>query len=232
MEEKIGVTGSVNARLGEVYVRIEGSTRGAMAVQHILAAAHFAKSAKAIEDENASNKFGPFFDTLIWNVSASITMACNALEANINETILDKIDHSDTPEDIRRYYQSIFSSKENGTLDKYFKFSIKNGRKIDRGGLPYQDANFLLNLRNSIVHFRPYEPEGANQIEELIKISSRKFGFNNFFNDRAKMFPMPIISYSCAKWSVHTALKFCEYFSDMSAIQNRFAQLSDRFNLP
>ncbi len=59
------------------------------AVQHIIAAARFARLCYKVEDDNAGAPFGSFYDEVVSYVTATILSSVAGLEANINELFAD-----------------------------------------------------------------------------------------------------------------------------------------------
>ncbi len=73
----------------EIKMEATARQRSNFAVQHMLAAARFARLCYKVEAENAGSPFGPFYDEIISYVTATILSSVAGLEANINEIFAD-----------------------------------------------------------------------------------------------------------------------------------------------
>ena len=74
-------------------INATGRQRTNFAVQHMIAAARFARLCYKVEDDNAGAPFGPFYDEIISYVTATILSTVASLEANINEIFADVLDN-------------------------------------------------------------------------------------------------------------------------------------------
>jgi len=221
----------VGGTLGELTGSMTIRGRRAMAVQHVCAAAHFARSAKLIEDAHAGEAFGGFFDEIIWNVSASVLMSCNAIEANINETLMDQAEDVPVTEEMKAKLHTIIADKTLSIFSKYECLAGLRGAKLEKGRSAYQNAQLLVGMRNELVHFRSEWTDETGQHANLSKKLLGKFGRNPFLPNEASIFPLACFSYACAKWSVKAATGFVAEFSKIVGLPNRFEASSARLSL-
>lgn len=204
--------------------------RSAFAVQHLMAAARFSRMCGEIEIENSGKSFGSFFDEEISCVSATVMLATASIEANINEYFSD-IDKN-FPELSEKIRESAFTLIEKKSiLDKYqYALNFKGKSKMPTGAQPYQDANALIRLRNTLVHFKPEWHDEQDEHKKLEKQLIGKFEINHFVAEGSVFFPLQCISYGCTQWAVKSALKFMEEFSELSGLPFRFDKFIDRIN--
>lgn len=212
--------------------RATGTLRYNFAVQHMMAAARFAKHCHQIEKKNAGQPFGPFFDEVLSYVSASVQSAVAALEANINETFADIQDGITVVGgfDCQTLQESWSEIEGLSILAKYNRYlELKERDGLDASARQFQFAKILISVRNALVH---YKPEWHDEQKVHKKISRRlrgKFTLSPFVDDNAPIFPMRCMTYSFADWTVQSTLNFTEWFASTSGIPNRFAQFKDRF---
>src|SRR4030042_426714 len=70
-------------------IKATSGYRPNFAVQHMIAAARFARLCYKVEDDNAGAPFGPFYDEVVSYVTATILSSVAGVEANINELFAD-----------------------------------------------------------------------------------------------------------------------------------------------
>jgi len=209
-----------------------GTLRYNFAVQHMMAAARFARNCHQIEKDNAGQSFGPFFDEILSYVSASVLSAVAALEANINESFADIQDGITVVGgfNCQALQESWCEIEKLSILDKYNRFlELEKLDGLDASASQYQFAKILIGVRNALVH---YKPEWHDEQKVHKKISQRlrgKFKFSPFVDVNAPIFPMRCMTYGFADWTVQSTLNFADWFSFTSGIPNRFAQFIDRF---
>ncbi len=86
-------TSSGGATMGLPTASLTARTRVNFAVQHMLAAARFARRTGELEAAHAGEQFGDFFNEIMHFASATILFSAAALEANINEIFIDATVH-------------------------------------------------------------------------------------------------------------------------------------------
>jgi hypothetical protein len=73
--------------LDDMTVAATAKIGSAFALNHLQIAVHSAHEAHKIEQDNLSEPFGPWFDSMLRLVPVSVVMSAAALEANVNELI-------------------------------------------------------------------------------------------------------------------------------------------------
>jgi hypothetical protein len=198
-------------------------SRMGFAIQHLLAAARFARRCGEIEKENRGKPIDYFFDEILHCCTASLFFSVASLEANINELFFDSEQHfsHQTPDLIAELWSLV---EEKPILDKYQAVLVLKGvAKFEKGTAPYQDVDSLIKARNALVHFKP---EWDDDQETLRKVGARlsgKFNLSPFHNDSAPLFPHRCVTHGCAKWAVQASLEFMEAFHDSASVPHKFS---------
>ena len=213
---------SVNISVPPATVSGSAKVRTNLAVQHIFAAANFARNAGELEAANAGQSFSGFFEEILWNVSASVFFAVAALEADVNEIFIDAdLNFREHEKYITDEIWRLIEQKS--ILEKYeMVLTLKKKANFVKGVAFYQNADSLIKLRNALVHFKP---EWSDEKMEHLKIENRlngKFPLSPFLPSSAEFFPKKCMSFGCADWAVKTALSFRGAFSILSELPNRF----------
>lgn len=207
--------------------------RSNFAVQHMLAAARFARLCYKVEAENAGSPFGPFYDEIISYVTATILSSVAGLEANINEIFADGRDRMIVFDglDEKLLTEMLDLIEEKPILEKYqFVLTLKRKGKMEKGVQQYQFADSLIKVRNALVHFKP---EWHDEQQEHEKIGNRlrgKFTLSPFLDENAPLFPMRCMTHGFAEWAVRSSLDFAQWFAQLADMPNRFEQFIDRMD--
>ena len=210
---------------------ITASVRASLAIQFILTAANFTRKIKEIETEHEGEPFGDFFDDISSYTLSTILNSSTALEGYINEIFVDRATYF--PEYNQQLMDDVWSITERGKiLEKYgFALSLKDKGRFKKGTSFYQDAEDLIKLRNTLVHFKPEWSHEQGEHKKLMKRLKNKFELSPFFQNAESAFPNSIMGYSCAKWSVTTTLNFIEEFSVLADIPNKMKKFQNRLSL-
>jgi hypothetical protein len=195
-------------------------------VQHILAAANFTRQSGQLEAKNPTSPSGEIQTNEISYVSGAIIMSVCFLEAVINELLIDVTEEQPnytrtlSKDSLARLasFAKIGASKMSA-LDKYdMVLLLSYQQSFDHGKKPYQDAAFVVKLRNSLVHYEPEwttvssdcEPVDIQKYESMLK---GKFSLNPWLVGMScTFFPQKCMSYGCAKWAVNSVLDFADEF--------------------
>lgn len=174
-------------------------------IQHLMAAATFARAAGLLEKEHAGKSYGPFFDEIRWNVSAAVIMSVAALDANLNELLADV---SVDEEFLHLIERLPFMDRHQYSLWHLGK------QKLDLGKAPAQPVQLLLDFRNELVHPRP-EWDNAQKRHKLLgdKLKSAGVPLTSFKIAGVPIYPLRVMSHGCAAWAVKSALNFGETFA-------------------
>ena len=195
------------------------------ATQHMKSAYIFAQQAQLVEERNAGQEFGPFFEKIRTFVSSTIIMSVCALEANINEHFRQKKGIlRDFSEDQRI---TIFRKIEKlPVLDKYQLGLLLNKRdEINFNTEPFESLQYLVLFRNMMVHFKSEydsELEYSGRLEKKLRAKITQSPFTKtspgFLTHRA-------MSFSCARWSANTVLQFSRDYCKRLGILDKFRSI-------
>jgi hypothetical protein len=227
------ITGKVNAVVPAPEANIRLRQKSAFAVQHLMAAARFARMCGKVELEHAGEPLGNIHAEEIAFVSAAVLLSVASLESNINEFLSEdeKLFPQMNPGG-RAVLVKLLLERRRRILEKYQKVLALRGRKpFEEGSEPYQSVDILIKLRNELVHFKPEWHDEQNKHEDLGKHLRGKFALNPFFSEEnAVLFPQRCMSYGCAKWAVESSLKFMKAFSERMGLPFLFEKFLDRLS--
>jgi hypothetical protein len=234
------VSGAAHMVAGPPSVRVTARVRSNFAVQHMLAAARFARRVGEVEKEHAGEQFGPFFDEIISYVSATILSSAAGLEAYINELFIEAETYF--PEYRRGASAELWDLlwkrvERDNTLDKYqLALDLK---KLDRFGkdkkstidVTYAAASALIDVRNALMHFKP-QWDDEEKLHRQLTNRLRNLGIptSPFMPAGTQHFPTAFMSHATAKWAVTTSLQFTAAFSQRAGLENKFAGFIERMN--
>jgi len=190
-------------------------------LQHILAAALFARRALKIELDHPDeivNSGEPYFSHMAY-VTGSVLSAVASLEATINELFIDaqhgdpnifKDPHSEFPVLLSARWEEAEPMK---ILCKYqLALDLAEKEQFDQGAAPYQEVDGLIDLRNALVHYKPEwntDQEKHKKIEEKLK---SRFALNPFTISTDAFFPKRCLGHGCAEWAVESSMAFMNEF--------------------
>jgi hypothetical protein len=183
-----------------------------------IAASFFARRSRELEE----SKEQPVSDGTIRehrsSVLASVLSSGTFLEACVNE-LFASARHDDLkvggelPADDRRKLTSTAELLEGNRLLDRFQLAlyVLGKTPLDQGAQPYQGAELLVSLRNTLVH---YKPRWSDETETKLakRLESKRFSLNPFTGDGNPFFPDKCLSYGCAKWGWESALSFADRF--------------------
>lgn len=189
--------------------------------------------AKNIEDSHSGKSI--FSIEHRASVVNAIFSAVSFLEASINEVYQDAVDNEQSyigslsPSAINnlaqegpRVEQNLSGKKGSIILAKYQKaLELIGIAKFDENSNLYSDAQLLINLRNSIMHFKPKSVGGQikHELELLLK---GKFPENKLMDGAGNSFyPDKCFGYGCASWALNTSKLFADkFFADIGITPN------------
>jgi len=227
----IKAEGNINMPAFEMH----GTARiiGTFALQHLMAAALFSRQAWAIERQNLGMPFGAFFEDIRSYVSGAIMSSAAALEANINELF---IAHGgplrSTLSDFDAQFWESKGIEQKSILAKYQEaMKILGKKELTENSPFYEDADCLIGLRNSLVHFKPlWDPERKRQVDLVGKLKN-KFALNSFCDEGADFISMKCMSHGCAAWAVLVSIAFVNEFSMVSGLPDSFCQFQHKLHV-
>jgi len=188
-------------------------------VQHMVAAAYFARKALGVESNYTDLVDGEPYFAHRGYVTGAVFSAVASLEATVNELYIDAQDANSptfqgvdpiVPKLLAEYWEEIESAS---ILRKYQSALILARKsKFDQGTSPYQEVDSLIQLRNALVH---YKPEWDTDLREHRKIENRlkgRFAENSFVGPNDAFFPKKCLGHGCAEWAVKSSVTFIEEF--------------------
>ncbi len=169
-------------------------------------------------------------------VMNAVFMSVAFLESAINEILQDIVDEHDSytgPVDpvIRRcitvwWGQSEGQGRAAGSiLDKYQSLLAFYGLPaLDKGRNPYQDVDFLVRLRNELMHYKP-EMVGGEEQHRWDKKLSKKFAPNPLLAGSGNSyFPDHCLGSGCAAWAVQSVKAFADAYFTTLGISSNYAR--------
>jgi len=151
-------------------------------------------------------------------VSSAVLLSTGTIEAAVNEFFVDAVERSDWLQELGEstlrllavLWEEWLRDKRVGTLAKVqIALTTTGNKKFDKGKAPYQDADNLFFLRNSLVHFVPEwlsSQKRHKKIEERLRHYS--FSPSPFAEKKSGFFPEQCLGADCACWAVQTAYEF------------------------
>jgi hypothetical protein len=204
-----------------------GTRKHHFSKQHLAAAKLFAAEAREIEITAPS----PYEKVRVRHrayVTASILSAVAFLEASINELYLSATGKeklalpsfdSNTFELFAQFWQKV---ERYPVLEKYqIALLLAHKHRFDCGKPPFQNADCLVELRNTLIHYEPDWEDKGRRHGKLVSHLKGKFRMNPFAAKGALWFPHQCLGAGCAAWSVETASTFSDQFCDCLGIPKR-----------
>ena len=158
---------------------------------------------------------------------AVVTSATSYIECMINEywnSILNNGRYSWGVEDlVKRRFRSVADAmdwkRKHAILEKYeLAVSLSDKAPLDKGALPYQDAETLIALRNELVHYEPrsIEYEKGERTTAISKLEKRLASRVSIGKERSERAPFPhkYLNAQCARWSAEASQTFVDTFLD------------------
>jgi len=189
--------------------------------QHLMAAATFRDHATALEDANRDQPFGPFYNQIRSSVSGCIMSATASLEGLINELFLAEGSR------LREALGSDFECRFWGSkgieskpiLAKYERaLELLGEARIDRNSIDYQNMDWLIGLRNALVHFKPIWDVEHQRNMDLRETFMDRFALSPFMHGNEDFVASKCMSAGCAKWAVQSVLSFLRAFDGCAGI--------------
>lgn len=218
MKRELKSKGNILSITGDVQT----SVRSYLSAQFLWTARHLADLAGEIEQVKLNE--GIRFDIqhrayVISSINASVTF----LEALINEIFQDVFDDfpaqyiapisSQTRALMRAFWQVTENDKGMfiRPLEKYqISLQFANLNKFSIGRNPYQDAQLLINLRNTLTHFKPKLQPSKDGLYGGLR---GKFELNTLMKDTGNpFFPDKCLGVGCARWGVSVVANFADEY--------------------
>ena len=92
---------------------------------------------------------------------------------------------------------------------------------MNQGNRPYQDVAAMIDLRNSLTHFKPEWEDEADRHQKLSERLRGRFTPSPFLSD-ALIFPRRWATYGATKWAVESCLSFAEEFEGLADLGPKY----------
>jgi len=218
----------------QVGARMEATGRviANFAWQHLKAAATFRDQVISIEYQSTNQAFGAFFEDIRSYGSACIMSTAASLEALVNEFFI-------TPEGPLRQQLGDFEAAFWGRggiewkppIEKYqIALDMLGQPRLDEKASPFRETWALIELRNSLVHYKPtWDPDRQRKVE-IVEVLSGKYELSPFPDSGADFVTMRSMSAGCMRWVVSTAVSFMREFHARSQLDEHKMSAFWRFD--
>jgi len=206
---------------GEVNLRRKHS----FSKQHLLAAQYFATTAQSIENAHPGEKE---FARHRAYVTGAILSAAAFLEASINELFheAENRDHDKVPSfddaAVARLAKIWGDIEFKSILLKYQTvLEAAGGKRFEQDRAPYDDAESLIHLRNTLMHYKPEWDDEQGRHHDLKERLEKKFPPNPLVAKGSLWFPHLCLGAGCAQWATHAVASFSAEFCARLKIPSR-----------
>jgi len=211
-------------------------------IQHIQASALFARKAYQLEQQYSLNNAGTVLSEHQAYVTGAIFSSVSFLEANINELYSDCAD-SHQKNGLDSQTIAIMGKLWNRgilrparLLEKYeLALDIASREGFDRGSSPYQDVKLLIELRNSLIHYKPETilaratpPSDVNELHKIEKRLKGKFQINPLAAPGNPFYPDKCLGHGCAQWAVNKSMEFADLFYVKMGVKPPYDHVRDQ----
>jgi hypothetical protein len=207
----------------EMSIRV----RTHLSIGHILAAALFARLSADAEANRASVPPDAFQTAIAIHrsyVIAAIFTAVAFVEATINDVFAaadysDQLQGLDGPvlRSLATFWKATEANQNNRInvpiLAKYqAALEIAGRQRFEPGADPYQAIRTLIDVRNSLMHYKPqWHPSGKGGDGAPRRLQRRIF-VNPFLGEINQFFPDKYMSHATAAWAVKSSLALTDDF--------------------
>jgi len=221
------ITGSANITIPMCTMAARAKSHANLYV-HLNSARIFTDHALAFDNDPSYKDSAPqdIIDTYMSYVSSAIICSVAALESMVNQFMVDgckKLSLSPHNDDVRIFKKfKRLKKKENllkqlhaipNVMLKYdVVFFLLKEKFITHNKLK-EDAGYLVDIRNALVHFTPEWDNDLNKHELIEKSRKNRFTDSRFYGNKTLFFPYRCLSGSCASWGLETASSFIEMFN-------------------
>jgi hypothetical protein len=205
-------------------------------IYHLFAAAHYARASHKIEQEIKPPAPENERMEYVGLVTGSVIMSVAALESRINDIYLSAVDNNynvfkgfelNILEALSEIWHDI-GDKHISTLRKY-QICLLLSRKstIDKGEKIYQDVSLIIDLRNSLIHYKPEWDTVDGKHNKLESKLKDKFKISPYSHINDAFFPKKCLSHGCASWAVKSVINFIDLFYNNMGIQGDLSPYKD-----
>jgi hypothetical protein len=201
------------------------ASRYYFSILHIQAAAVFSRQAAEIEAGYSGTDYDEIWTRDKGYVLGSVISSVAFLEAQINEVFCDADEGaigliSNLPSAERDLLRDLWRLEVPRTARyavlKKFDICLALLRRspFEKGAKPYQDADNVVKLRNSLVHSEPQTTVHGSQGDghNLEKKLADKFAVNRIVPASHPFWPDRCLGSGCAAWAVTAAVGFADEF--------------------
>ena len=230
------ITGSINATIPMITASMTGKSHANLAHIHLNSARIFTDLALAIDQHYKNQAPQNVINSYMSYVSSSIICSVSALEAKINQFLVDhKAEFDDVKVEknsaIFKHYSTIFDheapllNKLHGSTNALIKYNVifylRKGKFLPYNKL-FKGTNFAINVRNALIHFTP---EWDNELKLNKKLEgsyfshfSNDFDLSQFYCKDEIFIPYRCLSASHAEWVYKNSNAFMKkFFSSISS---------------
>lgn len=221
---------SADNKLTPLQINAHAKSRANLTKYHLNSAIQFSQKAFKIEQTYRTQEIIPenIHTSHMSYVSTSIISSVTALESSINEFLVDlkerygnkafeKNSHVETIMDTfeifnhENMFESLFS-KQIPVISKYKILSLFIQKKDLLTQLQVEDINYLVKLRNALIHFTPEWDNALNRHRNIEKSLKNRFSLNPLRSNASTFFPYKCLSSSCSLWSYRVSKKSIKHY--------------------
>lgn len=231
MNDTNNTTGSINLTMPMDKCEVTAKLRANFDHIHSRSAGMFAIEAARLEDKfKDKNPSQEILNSHMSYISSSLICSVAELEANINQIIVDL--QSDKKLNKALHFQTIDKTTKLINSKSLFKTLSEINKPVTskykliyflltEKDLPHnqfaQAIQFLINIRNCLIHFTPEWSNELNRHKKLKDNYNSKyinaFHLSPFASKGALFFPYQLLSADCAVWACQASHDYIENFT-------------------
>lgn len=204
-----------------------------LSIGHLRAAALFAGRCRPLEEEYE----WPATESVMLEHAAyaksSVILSVAALEALINEYHLDAIDSSlnalGGAIEASGRIRDLWDTVERQPLLRRFEWmlSLASLPALDRGTPVVQAISDLIEIRDSLIHYKPEWSDAQRINKKLEKRLQNKFALNRLSKADQFFIPYRCLGHGCGSWAVMAVQEYSRSIAKRLQAEWRFAACED-----
>jgi hypothetical protein len=212
------ITGQASFTLEGASLSATAKLRVNLSLTHLRAAAFLAGECYPLEQQYKWPATEPVLNQHNAFSISSVILSVASIEAFINEFHLDACDNSISflgrASHVAHLIRDLWYTVERGPiLEKYQWILILSGvEAFKKGSAPFQPAADLIELRDSLVHFKPEWDDDARINERLEARLAGKFELNILSMPSQLFIPYRSLGHGSGAWAVNSAREFIGAF--------------------
>jgi len=209
--------------LMSVTATATASTRSQLYINHMLAAATFARELGAVQAQHDGGPIGDFVETILMKANAAAIMSVAAAEAYLNGILEDglKLFPDDMLLIFNKNAESIERMEARDKAD--WILLLRKTSQLERGSHISQQFAALCKLRNALIHYRPeWSHEDKTHARLSAFLGSARIAPNPWMSSDVLWFPRKWAGHSGASWAVHTSLAFIRHVATHASLPEPF----------